>query len=123
MTNPQTAASQNPSITGKQSSNFAARREAFRKLHETGCFVIPNPWDPGTARYLRHLGFRALATTSAGFAFSRGLPDSTAAVPRDLALRHFAEIASAVDLPVNADFASGYAVQPEDVAESVRLCI
>ncbi len=104
-------------------TEFASRRAAFRKLHETGCFVIPNPWDPGTARYLRHLGFRALATTSAGFAFSRGLPDSDRAVPRDLALRHFAEIVSAVDLPVNADFASGYAIHPEAVAESVRLCV
>src|SRR5579862_7668692 len=104
-------------------TDFTARRAAFRKLHESGCFVIPNPWDPGTARYLRHLGFQALATTSAGFAFSRGLPDSVSAVPRDMALRHFAEIVAAVDLPVNADFASGYAIQPEAVAESVRLCV
>ena len=104
-------------------SEFTARRAAFRKLHESGCFVIPNPWDPGTARYLQYLGFRALATTSAGFAFSRGLPDSDRAVPRDLALQHFAEIVAAVDLPVNADFASGYGVRPEGVAESVRLCV
>jgi 2-methylisocitrate lyase-like PEP mutase family enzyme len=102
-------------------SDFAARRSAFRKLHESGCFVIPNPWDAGSARYLRHLGFQALATTSAGFAFSRGLPD--AAVPRDSMLQNIAEIAGAVDLPVNADFESGYAHEPAGVAANVRLCI
>ena len=102
-------------------TDFTERRAAFRKLHESGCFVIPNPWDVGTARYLRHLGFQALATTSAGFAFSRGLPD--AGVPRDLVLSHIAEIVSSVDLPVNADFESGYAQEPEGVAESVRLCV
>ena len=105
------------------SSDFTARREQFRQLHESGCFVIPNPWDPGTARYLRHLGFRAVATTSAGLAFSRGLPDSDGAVPRELALHHIAEIVASVDLPVNADFESGYARDPEGVAESVRLCV
>jgi 2-methylisocitrate lyase-like PEP mutase family enzyme len=101
-------------------TDFSARRAAFRQLHESGCFVIPNPWDVGTARYLRQLGFRALATTSAGFAFSRGLPD--AAVSRDTVLGHIAEIVASVDLPVNADFESGYADHPEGVAESVRLC-
>ena len=104
-------------------SDFAARRDQFRKLHESGCFVIPNPWDPGSARYLRHLGFRALATTSSGLAFSRGLPDSDRAVPREVVLNHIAEIAAAVELPVNADFESGYAHQPEGVADSVRLCV
>ena len=123
MTNPQTAASQNPSITGKQSSNFAARREAFRRLHESGCFVIPNPWDPGTARYLRHLGFKALATTSGGFAFSRGLPDAAGAASRDMVLDHIAEIVAAVELPVNADFQAGYADEPDGVAANVKLCI
>jgi len=102
-------------------TDFTARRQAFRKLHESGCFVIPNPWDPGSARYLRHLGFQALATTSAGFAFSRGLPDS--AVPRDSILGNIAEIVAAVDLPVNADFESGYAHEPEGVAANVRLCV
>jgi 2-methylisocitrate lyase-like PEP mutase family enzyme len=102
-------------------TDFSARRAAFRKLHESGCFVIPNPWDIGTARYLRHLGFQALATTSAGFAFSRGLPDAD--VPRDTMLSHIAEIVGAVDLPVNADFESGYARDPEGVAESVRRCV
>ncbi|MGZ3362259.1 MAG: isocitrate lyase/PEP mutase family protein [Xanthobacteraceae bacterium] len=97
------------------------KRAAFRKLHAGGCFVIPNPWDIGTTRYLQHLGFKALATTSAGFAFSRGLPD--AAVPRDDMLAHIAEIVAATDLPVNADFEGGYAQAPEGVAESVRLCV
>jgi 2-methylisocitrate lyase-like PEP mutase family enzyme len=100
-----------------------ARRAAFRKLHEGGCFVIPNPWDIGTARYLRHLGFQALATTSSGFSFSKGLPDTDWAVPRDAALGHIAEIVTATDLPVNADFESGYAHEAEDVAHNVRLCV
>ncbi len=102
-------------------TDFAARRAAFRKLHASGCFVIPNPWDVGTARYLRHLGFQALATTSAGFAFSRGLPDS--AVARDAVLSHIAEIVESTELPVNADFEAGYAGDPEGVAENVRLCV
>src|SRR5439155_23152172 len=102
-------------------SDWAARRHTFRALHESGCFVIPNPWDRGSARYLQHLGFQALATTSAGFAFSRALSD--AAVPRDDMLAHIAEIAAAVDLPVNADFESGYADEPEGVATNVRLCV
>jgi 2-methylisocitrate lyase-like PEP mutase family enzyme len=104
-------------------TDFSARRAEFRRLHEAGCFVIPNPWDVGTARYLRHLGFQALATTSSGLAFSHGLPDADWAVPRDVVLRHVREIAEAVDLPVNADFESGYAHEPEGVAESVRLCV
>lgn len=104
-------------------TEFAARRAAFRKLHESGCFVIPNPWDIGSARYLRGLGFKALATTSAGFAYSSGLPDASWAVPRDMVLEHIAEIVTSVDLPVNADFEAGYAIDPEGVAENVRLCV
>lgn len=104
-------------------SDFTARRAAFRRLHESGCFVIPNPWDIGTALYLRHLGFQALATTSAGVAFSRGLPDADWAVPRDAVLRHITEIVRATELPVNADFESGYAHEPENVAKNVALCI
>jgi 2-methylisocitrate lyase-like PEP mutase family enzyme len=104
-------------------ADFAVRRDQFRKLHESGCFVMPNPWDVGSARYLRHLGFRALATTSSGLALSRGLPDADWAVPREVVLRHIAEIVAAVELPVSADFESGYAHQPEGVAESVRLCV
>jgi 2-methylisocitrate lyase-like PEP mutase family enzyme len=92
-------------------------------LHDGGCFAIPNPWDVGTARYLRHLGFPALATTSSGFAFSRGLPDASWAVPRDLMLRHIAEMVGSVDLPVNADFESGYAHDPGQLHENVSLCI
>jgi len=104
-------------------SDVAARRAAFRKLHESGCFVIPNPWDAGSARYLEGLGFKALATTSSGFAFSRGLPDGEGGASLDAALAHIAEIVAATDLPVNADFQSGYGEKPEDVAESVRLCV
>jgi 2-methylisocitrate lyase-like PEP mutase family enzyme len=100
-----------------------SRRAAFRKLHEGGCFVIPNPWDIGTALYLRHLGFPALATTSAGFSFSRGLPDADWDLPRDAALAHIAEIVAATDLPVNADYESGYSHEAEDVAHNVRLCV
>ncbi len=97
------------------------KRKTFRALHASGCFVIPNPWDVGSARYFQHLGFKALASTSAGFAFSRGLPD--AAVSRDDMLAHLAELVAATDLPVNADFEGGYAHEPEGVAESVRLCV
>jgi 2-methylisocitrate lyase-like PEP mutase family enzyme len=95
---------------------------AFRALHESGCFVLPNPWDVGSAVYLEHLGFKALATTSAGFAFSQGLPDGAAAVSRDLMLEHFREIAAATSLPVNADFQNGYADEPGEVASNVKLC-
>jgi 2-methylisocitrate lyase-like PEP mutase family enzyme len=105
-------------------ATLAARRKAFRALHERGCFVIPNPWDVGSARYLQHLGFPALATTSAGFAFSQGLPDSgDDVVSRDRTLTHIASITAAVDLPVNADFMSGYGLEPEDVAGSVARCV
>jgi 2-methylisocitrate lyase-like PEP mutase family enzyme len=104
---------------------LVARRKAFRALHEQGCFVIPNPWDVGSARYLQHLGFPALATTSAGFAFSQGLPDSgdEVVVSRDRNLAYIADITAAVDVPVSADFMSGYGVEPEDVAESVARCV
>src|SRR6266404_7488699 len=99
----------------------ASIAEKFRGLHKSGCFVLPNPWDIGTAVYLHHLGFEALATTSAGFAFSRGKQDG--AVPRDEMLAHIREIVKATPLPVNADFQSGYADQPEDLAANVNLCI
>ena len=92
--------------------NFRARRQVFRTLHEAGCFVIPNPWDVGSARYLQHLGFTALATTSAGFAFSQGLPDSEVALMCDRNLAYIAEITAAVDVPVHADFAAGYGTTP-----------
>ena len=95
--------------------------ENFRRLHESGCFVMPNPWDVGSARYLRSLGFPALATTSAGMAFSMGLPDN--AVPRSAALEHLRAIVNAAGVPVNADFESGFAADPAGVAESVSLCV
>ena len=101
---------------------WTARRKTFRSLHQRGCFVIPNPWDVGSARYLEHLGFPALATTSAGFAFSQGLSDS-ADVSRDRVLTHVAQIAAAVELPINADFMSGFGLGPEDVFESVARCV
>jgi 2-methylisocitrate lyase-like PEP mutase family enzyme len=93
----------------------------FRELHESGCFVLPNPWDVGTAIYLEHLGFKALATTSAGFAFSRGKRDG--GVSLDEMLRHIGEIAASTALPVNADFLNGFADQPEAVATNTKLCI
>src|SRR6476646_2379779 len=92
----------------------------FRELHTNGCFVLPNPWDIGSAIYLQHLGFKALATTSAGFAFSRGKSDG--GVPLDEMLAHIGEIAAATPLPVNADFLNGFANEPEDVAANVKLC-
>jgi 2-methylisocitrate lyase-like PEP mutase family enzyme len=97
------------------------KRRAFRRLHQSGCFALPNPWDIGTARYLQHLGFKAIATTSAGFAFSRGLSDG--AVKRDEMLAHIKELVDATDIPVNADYENGYADDPEAVAENVKLCV
>ncbi|MEO6398825.1 MAG: isocitrate lyase/phosphoenolpyruvate mutase family protein, partial [Tepidiformaceae bacterium] len=99
----------------------AEKRSAFRELHRSGTFVIPNPWDLGSARYLQSLGFKALASTSAGFAYSRARPDN--GVPREAVLAHLEALASAAELPLNADFESGFASNPEGVAESVRLCV
>jgi len=101
--------------------SIADKRRTFRILHERGCFVLPNPWNPGGARYLAGLGFKALATTSSGFAHAQGYADG--AVPLDLVLVHLREIAEAVDVPVNADFEGGYATAPADVADHVRLCV
>ncbi len=95
----------------------------FRQLHASGCFVLPNPWDIGSARLLAQLGFSALATSSAGFAFSRGLPDTVEAVGRDQMLAHIAEIVAATTLPINADFQNGYADDPDAVAANVRRCV
>jgi 2-methylisocitrate lyase-like PEP mutase family enzyme len=99
----------------------AEKRRIFRKLHESGCFVIPNPWNVGSARYLQSLGFKALATTSSGFAHANGFADGE--VPLDMMLAHFREIAAATDVPVNADFEGGFADDPEGVARNVKLCI
>jgi len=95
----------------------------FRALHESGCFILPNPWDAGSAIYLERLGFKALATTSAGVAFSRGAPDTVSAVPMDAMLAHIRDVVAATALPVNADFLAGYADEPEGVAGNVALCI
>ena len=99
----------------------ADRRRAFRQLHDSGCFVVPNPWDIGSARYLQGLGFKALATTSSGFAWSQGRADGS--MSRDSVLEHLSTLVAATDLPVNADFESGFATDPAGVAESVRLAI
>ena len=98
----------------------AEKGRVFRSLHEReGAFIIPNPWDCGTARLLAHLGFEALATTSAGYAFSAGKPDG--AIPRDEMIGHVAEIVSATDLPVSADLENGFGDTPEIAAETIRM--
>jgi len=99
----------------------AEKRQAFRTLHEAGCFVIPNPWNVGTARYLQGLGFEALATTSAGHAHSLGFPDGGQSV--DAVLAHYRELAEATDVPLNADFENGFADDPDGVAANVTRCI
>lgn len=95
--------------------------ETFRRLHENGCFVIPNPWDRGSAVYLEKLGFKALASTSAGFAWSQGRPDNK--VTLDQLLAHLKDLADAVSIPVNADFEDGLAVEPEGVAANVTKAV
>jgi methylisocitrate lyase len=95
----------------------AERCVIFRELHESGCFVIPNPWDVGSARLLAQLGFPALATTSSGFAWSLGRPDNR--VSLEEALKHLTVIAQSVSVPVSADFEGGYAVEPATVASNV----
>ncbi len=101
--------------------SVADKRRSFHQLHQSGCFVIPNPWDIGSARYLQGLGFSALASTSSGFAWSRGGADGS--MPRDEVLAHLAALVEATDVPVNADFESGFAPDPAGVAESVRLAV
>lgn len=100
---------------------IAALRRRFRALHASGCFVIPNPWDPGSARYLAGLGFKALATTSSGFAWSRARPDN--GVERERVLAHLREMVAATDLPINADFESGFGADPAAVHDSVALAV
>lgn len=97
------------------------KRRQYRLLHQHGCFVLPNPWDVGSARYMQSVGFKALASTSAGYAFTQGVPDS--AIDRDMMLAHLRELAAKTDVPVNADFEGGYADDPADVAANVRLCV
>jgi 2-methylisocitrate lyase-like PEP mutase family enzyme len=101
--------------------SVAEKRRQFHEMHRSACFVIPNPWDIGSARFLQSLGFKALASTSSGFAWSRGYPDGP--VPRDQVLAHLSELVAATEVPVNADFQNGYAHEPEHVAENVRLAI
>jgi 2-methylisocitrate lyase-like PEP mutase family enzyme len=101
--------------------SIADKRRDFQRLHASGCFVIPNPWDAGSARFLQSLGFKAVASTSAGFAWSKARPDN--GVTRDMVIAHLHEIVEAVDVPVNADFESGFAADADGVAESVRCAI
>ena len=103
------------------SRSIAEKRAAFRKLHESGCFVIPNPFDAGSAKWLEGMGFKALASTSSGFAWTQGHADST--VTREVVLSHLRMLVAATDLPVNADFEAGYATDPRGVGESVRMAI
>src|SRR5439155_8207236 len=110
-----------PSIVSALMSSSEQKRAAFAALHATGCFVIPNPWDAGSARYLAGLGFKALATTSSGFAWSKGRADN--GVSLDEALAHFREVAASVEIPVNADFEGGFAVEPAQVESNVRRAI
>src|SRR6201996_3676554 len=93
--------------------------EAFRKLHRGGCFLIPNPWDAGSARMLENLGFPALATTSAGFAFGAGRADGTMAQAETLA--HMKAVSDVTDVPVSADYTNGFGETLDEVAESFRL--
>jgi 2-methylisocitrate lyase-like PEP mutase family enzyme len=99
----------------------ADKRKTFRKLHESGCFVIPNPWNVGTARYLQGLGFKALATTSAGHAHALGYPDGAQSL--DVVLAHYWELVQATDVPLNADFENAFADDPDGVAVNVTRCI
>jgi 2-methylisocitrate lyase-like PEP mutase family enzyme len=103
------------------SRTIAEKRAAFRALHASGCFVLPNPWDVGSARYLASLSFQAVATTSSGFAWSKGCADNH--MTRDAVLAHLRSIVEATDLPVNADFENGFGETPDDVAESVELAV
>jgi len=107
-------------MTGNRPST-ADKRKTFRKLHEAGCFVIPNPWNVGSARYLQGLGFKALATTSSGHAHSQGYADG--AQNRDHVLAHFREMAEAADVPLNADFEDGFGADPDGVAANVTRCV
>jgi 2-methylisocitrate lyase-like PEP mutase family enzyme len=99
----------------------ADKRETFRKLHDSGCFVVPNPWDAGSAAILQSLGFRALASSSAGFAWSQARPDYN--VTRDELLAHLTALVDATDIPLNADFENGFADDSDGVAENVKLAI
>lgn len=110
-----------PSSTPTPRPSIADKRRTFHRLHEQGCFVIPNPWDVGSAVYLQHLGFKALATTSSGFAWSMARADNH--ITREMAVAHLHAMVAATDVPVNADFESGFAADAAGVAQSVRLAV
>ena len=101
--------------------SIADKRRTFHAMHKSGCFVIPNPFDVGTARYLQSMGFKALATTSSGFAWTKAKSDN--GITRDMAIAHLHEMVEATDVPVNADFEAGFAHDADGVAESVRLAV
>ncbi len=101
--------------------SISEKRVTFHALHKSGCFVIPNPWDIGSARWLQGMGFKALASTSSGFAWSKGFADNH--VTREMVLAHLSELVAATDIPINADFESGFAHDPTGVAESVKLAV
>ena len=108
-------------MTATQRPTISDKRRAFHALHASGCFVIPNPWDVGSARYLQGLGFKALASTSAGMAWAQGHADN--GITRDMALAHLTELVAATDVPINADFEGGFAVDPAGVFDSVALAV
>ena len=106
---------------GERRSSVSDKRRELHRLHESGCFVLPNPWDVGSARYLQGIGFKALASTSSGLAWSQGHADN--GLPRERVLAHLSELVDATDIPVNADFENGFAADPAGVGLSVRLAV
>ena len=104
-----------------QAPSVADKRSTFHAMHQAGCFVIPNPFDVGTARYLESMGFKALATTSSGFAWTKAKPDN--GITRDMAIAHLHEMVAGTKVPINADFEAGFAHDAAGVAESVRLAV
>lgn len=108
-------------MSARSRPSIADKRREFAQLHRSGCFALPNPWDVGSALYLQHLGFKALATTSSGFAWTQGRPDN--GVAREAVLAHLTAMVAATDIPVNADFENGFGTDPAGVADSVRLAV
>lgn len=110
-------------MSGKPSDRQAAVAHEFQELHRSGCFLLPNAWDPGSAAYLGHIGFQAVATTSGGYAFSCALPDEPGAIQLEGMLDHLRAMVAATPLPVSADFQNGYVDEPAAVARHAALCI
>jgi 2-methylisocitrate lyase-like PEP mutase family enzyme len=106
-----------------KNSDTEQKIQTFRQLHQSGCFIMPNPWDAGSAKFLEKQGFKAVATTSGGFAFSKGLQDSVTAISSDMMISHVKEIVESTSLPVNADFQNGYADEPDKLVENVLRCL